>query len=139
MTVHNERPQIFLYCWPLRIPAPAGLLLQRGRFSDPFLLGRETRGKRQITQQREREEALREPWAALTREGYELRLGERNWILSDCNPAAGATLQGSVKCRVSWDRPEAGSRSEQQCLLQGGADTAEPRCLVTLLSLRTMP
>lgn len=106
MTVHKERPQIFL--WSLHIPVPVGLPLQLRRCSDPFLLMRETGEKCQISQQRERKKAFREPWAALRQEGYELELGERNRILSDSSPAARAAACGSVKRCVSRDQPEAG-------------------------------
>lgn len=92
MIVHKERLQIFLCCWPLHIPAPGGLPLQLGRFSNPFLLIRETGDKCQSSQQRQREEAVRELWAALRQEGYELKSGERNRILSDYSPTARATL-----------------------------------------------
>lgn len=43
-----------------------------------------------------RGQAFRELWAALRQEGYGLKLGERNRILSDCSPVAGTTLLGSA-------------------------------------------
>lgn len=53
---------IFLCCWTLHTPAPAGLHALAGRFSAPSLLMRETEDKCQISQQREN--AFRELQAA---------------------------------------------------------------------------